>query len=489
MERVVMNILLALEDKEISRILAFALEGRLNVKCIECATTLEAAKMIEGAEIGIDILIAEGTDKPGSVLQYAIARRVRVPVILLVLNDAKKSGSFGLKNRLGVVTSEQQDKLLEQVVALIVKHHKERLEKDPRLAATALPLLKRSLSKTQETADTKTAGATNEPLLEKDFSRINTNLLLRVSPLKSGIYIKLGAQKYLKIFQEGDVFDRNDLEKYLEKKKIDYFYLLNSEVGEFMGRLQQDLLEILKMKKGPQLAKVGAEVNEAVHETVKELISNLGVTPEVQTLVKSSMDLAVKNMSRSPRLSMVIERMKREPNRYISSHSMMLGEIACGIAHAAGWHSDATVYKLNLAAFLHDVTLKNHSLASIQTLEELALRRSEFTDKEVAEYKDHPTAAAEIARQFTEVPPDVDVIVAQHHERPDGSGFPRGLTNANISPLGAAFLVAHDLLIYMMKVGDGWTMEGFLQENEAKYVGGNFKKIMKVMQKLQEHLH
>jgi hypothetical protein len=32
-------------------------------------------------------------------------------------------------------------------------------------------------------------------------------------------------------------------------------------------------------------------------------------------------------------------------------------------------------------------------------------------------------------------------------------------------------------------------MEGFLQENEAKYVGGNFKKIMKVMQKLQEHLH
>ena len=67
---------------------------------------------------------------------------------------------------------------------------------------------------------------------------------------------------------------------------------------------------------------------------------------------------------------------------------------------------------------------KNQQLAKIGTLQELRKREGEFTEKEVKSYKTHPAVAAEIAKGIDEVPPDVDTIIMQHHERPDGKGFP-----------------------------------------------------------------
>src|SRR5207244_821722 len=104
--------------------------------------------------------------------------------------------------------------------------------------------------------------------------------------------------------------------------------------------------------------------------------------------------------------------------KYISSHSMMLGNLACTLAAAVGWSSETTFYKLSLASFLHDITLQNHELAGIQSLKELETRKEEFKPAELQAYKNHPHAASEMAKQFSEVPPDVDTIIMQHHEQP-----------------------------------------------------------------------
>jgi HD-GYP domain-containing protein (c-di-GMP phosphodiesterase class II) len=404
--------------------------------------------------------------------------RVKKPVIVAVLNDAQKSGTFGLRDLVGVVGGKT---MVDDAVRLIVKWASEVASKDPKAPRPETLLRVKSGGKARTTESALGRG-------DGDYSRINTNLLLRVSPLKAPVYIRLSSTKYVKLFQEGDVFDTADLEKYLHTKKVDYFFLQNGEVAEFVSKLKDDLFKIIEAAagSGPKLAKVQGEIGESVHETVKELIGNLGVTPEVQEVVRASVDMAVKAMGRSPRLAGLLTRLKADRKNYISSHSMMLGEISCAIAAAAGWHSEQTFYKLNLASFLHDITLKNNDLATVQTLEELTSRKLEFTDEELREFREHPSKAAELARQFTEVPPDVDVIIAQHHERPDGSGFPRGLTHSSISPLGAAFLVGHDLLLYILARGDsGWTVQGFLESVEGRYVGNNFRKIIKVMQDLK----
>ena len=122
---------------------------------------------------------------------------------------------------------------------------------------------------------------------------------------------------------------------------------------------------------------------------------------------------------------------------------------------------------------MHDITL-DEKLARIQLLQEA--NKSDFTAEELNKLKLHPIHAAEYVRRMSEIPSDVDQIVFQHHERPDGTGFPRNLSGKLISPLSSVFIVAHAVVDFMSK-REGESIDVFLTENEELYKSGNFRKI------------
>jgi hypothetical protein len=82
---------------------------------------------------------------------------------------------------------------------------------------------------------------------------------------------------------------------------------------------------------------------------------------------------------------------------------------------------------------------------------------------------------------LTEVPGEVDIIVAQHHERPDGTGFPRGIKAAQIAPLASVLIIAHDILNDMLLEGDQFDLGKFLKKTEMDYQNGFFKKVWKAV--------
>ena len=90
------------------------------------------------------------------------------------------------------------------------------------------------------------------------------------------------------------------------------------------------------------------------------------------------------------------------------------------------------------------------------------------------------------------MPPDVDSIIAQHHERPDGSGFPRGLTHLRIGPLATVFIVAHDIVTYLFdndiagaNVEKGLDLDKFIEQKSKTYQMGTFKKVIAVVPKIR----
>ncbi len=80
--------------------------------------------------------------------------------------------------------------------------------------------------------------------------------------------------------------------------------------------------------------------------------------------------------------------------------------------------------------------------------------------------------------RIQEIPPDVDLLIMQHHELPDGTGFPRHLSAKQISPLGALFIVAHELVHYIYEKGPEFQMKDFLEANIDRYNTGHYKKIL-----------
>jgi HD-GYP domain-containing protein (c-di-GMP phosphodiesterase class II) len=288
----------------------------------------------------------------------------------------------------------------------------------------------------------------------------------------------------VKLFQQGDVFDRNDLEKYTEKKGVEFLYIQKADCALFAQKYREDLEKLLKQ---PHInTEQAVKSAESVHEAVQALAKTVGFTQEVQDLVKTQVQVAMKAIAASPKLSDLFAKLKSLEGQYLSSHSHLTAYLSCAIASQMKWGSDQTFLKLNLACFLHDITLSNNELAAETSLKAVEANTKKYNPQEIKAYKNHAREAAGLVSRFSEVPPDVDTIVAQHHELPDGSGFPMKLNHSRIAPLSAIFIVAHDMAQFTVQNHYVFDLNGFLAKMGEKYVGSQFKKIVTTLQGMQE---
>jgi HD-GYP domain-containing protein (c-di-GMP phosphodiesterase class II) len=432
-------------DSEVRSMLAFKLDADFHLEVFGAQSPEEALRLLENMQ-GIQLLICRQMRGQEGLIEKLAQRKIKIACLVC---------------------------------------HKGKLKKDPSLAEV------RVMGFIEEARIAEDIGKQIQDLIQSrtiipekakiEYCSIDTNLLIRVSPLEADIYVRLSDKKFIKLFREGDQFNLEDLKRYSHQKKVSQMYIKRSETVEFVQKLTRQLISILN--RNPFDDKSSAEIAEQAHEVLRELTQRVGFTPEVQEAAKETVKLSMKIMGKSPRLAQILQRIQAEPKNYTSSHSMMVAQVACSIASGMEWHSESTFHKLTLAAFFHDFTLKNQELAAIQSLQELEETKSHFSKEELAEFRAHPAKAAELVRALTEVPPDVDAIVLQHHERPDASGFPRGIASARISPLSAVFIIAHDLVHFMIQAGDQFQLDQFLTASDSWYAGANFRKVHQAIKK------
>ncbi len=317
---------------------------------------------------------------------------------------------------------------------------------------------------------------------DSEYVKIRPKILLSVCPLKGDIYIRLSDKKFLKLFLKGDQFEHADWQKYTTQKKVEYLYIRLEQCQEFIEKYRIDL-ETKLSHINPGDIEQALDIIIPTHETVKEMSKKMGFNKEVQALVRTQAQIAIKAMEKSPRLADLLEKLRRQNEQYISAHSTTTAFLACAIASNLSWGSETTFTKLNLAAFLHDIALDNQELAKCSTLEEA--ENGPFSAQEKAAFHDHTIKAAEIARNFTEVPPDVDIIILQHHEQSDMSGFPRGIGYAYISPLACIFIVAHEIAEQVLQNNFKFDLKQYIAESGDKYMHGGFKKVMQAIAQIQ----
>lgn len=441
-----MNILLLEPDEEIRERTIFAIESSYEAQVIGVSEVAQAMVVISEPGHGVELMVCDtqgGALADFESLQNASAQ---IPCIFCVEAKAMNQPTLGW-NVLSVV---DRASLILNVLA------------------------------TLEKLSSKGVVARNS-MSDDDFVKIKTSLLLSVCPLKGDIFIRLSESKYVKLFKEGDHFEASDKEKYTARKGIDYLYLRKANTQEFIQKYNADLQKTLAKAHKMNIEEV-AKVNNTIHETVQELGKRVGFTRDVQVLARTQVRMTMKSMGKSPSLSQILDRLKAFEGRYIASHSTMVAYMACAVASQMEWGSEGTFHKLTLAAFLHDVTLENHRLAQCNTLAEA--EAGGFSKEELADFRVHTVKAAEIANTFQEVPADVDVIIAQHHERPDGTGFPRRLNATYIAPLAVVFIVAHDLAQFAIAKGPGFKVGEFLLTARDRFKSTQFRKVLDSLENL-----
>ena len=121
----------------------------------------------------------------------------------------------------------------------------------------------------------------------------------------------------------------------------------------------------------------------------------------------------------------------RDP--YTAGHERRVGLIAAAIAGELGWDA-ARCKAMEMIGLVHDI-------GKIAVASEILTKPTRLTELEMALIKGHAQAGHDILKDVPFRIP-VDDIIGQHHERMDGSGYPRGLRGEEILPEARVLAVA-----------------------------------------------
>ncbi|ASS76311.1 hypothetical protein CIG75_16065 [Tumebacillus algifaecis] len=115
-------------------------------------------------------------------------------------------------------------------------------------------------------------------------------------------------------------------------------------------------------------------------------------------------------------------------DNYLYSHSVNVGIYSAALGMAMGLKRDQLI-DLGIGAILHDI-------GKTMIPMEILLKPSKLTDEEYELMKQHTVFGYEILKEHDDIPLISAHCALQHHERLDGSGYPRALEGDRIHLYG-----------------------------------------------------
>lgn len=196
-----------------------------------------------------------------------------------------------------------------------------------------------------------------------------------------------------------------------------YGYILkpfkpNEIIINVANALRRRSLEIQNRNHRDNLEKIVQERTKALQKTLNELRKAMAGTIEAMALTVEMRDL------------------------YTAGHQQRVADLAVQIAKEMGLSED-TVEGIRMATMIHDI-------GKISIPADLLSKPTPLMEIEFGLTKTHPQVAYDTLKQI-EFPWPIAEMVYQHHERMDGSGYPRGLSGDQIL-LGARILGVADVV-------------------------------------------
>lgn len=124
----------------------------------------------------------------------------------------------------------------------------------------------------------------------------------------------------------------------------------------------------------------------------------------------------------------------KSTSNYTYEHSVNVSVICISLGKMLGY-SKNELFKLGMGGMLHDV-------GKTLVPEKIINKPAKLTDHEYQVIKNHPELGFSYLQQINSVSPLSRIVVYSHHERVDGSGYPRGLKGGKIHEFARVAAIA-----------------------------------------------
>ena len=267
---------------------------------------------------------------------------------------------------------------------------------------------------------------------EEELRRMNAFLDSIVENIPNMIVLKDAAElRYVRLNRAGEDLLGHSRDEAQGKTDADFF---SKQQAKFFMERDREILLGKELVDIPQETFQTRDKGQRILHTRKAPILNakgeaeylLGVSEDITERMKSEERLQQALDSLNKAVSATLQVMAsavevRDP--YKSGHQTRVADLAFAIALEMGL-SVEQLEVIRLAASIHDI-------GKLSVPADILSKSAKLTDIEYARIREHSQKGFDILKKITSPWPLAD-IVFQHHERWDGSGYPRGLKGKDI---------------------------------------------------------
>lgn len=266
-----------------------------------------------------------------------------------------------------------------------------------------------------------------------DLYRIKIPYLIKFAEHFAGIEVHvLVGEKYIKLNYANENFI--EILRKLQQKEVQEVYISRADCQQLLAKVSDSLSA--QSFYDPNTAQEKRVENLSVAmDTVKAIINQLGVDSETVQLLKTINSRAMSLLSESPSIFAFIKAFKKNCSEEFLL-SILTTYVMSLVIDKFPWRSDQVKEKGALASMMCDMILNKDDF---NALREWKKNGGPLPDK----IRRHPSTIADnLKLNRLIVPQETITIIEQHHEKPDGTGFPHGITAARFNQLSAIFIVS-----------------------------------------------
>ena len=305
------------------------------------------------------------------------------------------------------------------------------------------------------------------------YKRVRTSFLKKYLKESTDLYLKIAPGKFLKVMNKASEFDLDFIVRY-ETKEEEFLYMEKEAYERFFHDVQHLVEEEVQSVQSEEGA-LGSATD--VLAFVNESLRNFGVGESQLKMIDDVVGRCTFFLRGDKQLKNYIETIFKEKD-YLLAHSILTMHFCYMMVKNTNLASKETTEKFVYSALLHDVFLPNSKLSKIISKEMDEFKMLEKSERSLV--KQHPLLAAKLVEKNQNLSIDIAHIIEQHHERPTGKGFPRGITAASIRPLSSVFILG-------LVAADHICLHGYREDAlkylrgklEAQFDEGNFKTYLR----------
>jgi len=396
------------DEPDLREIIILIIASYLKADFLEANSGKEAIKLLESEKSKIDLIISDfnmPNGNGGTLAKFITEKGLNIPFLLLSSDE---------------------------------RHKHEDLLSAPGRSYLQKPFQNNELRAIMEFLLQKIDGV---QLSEQDYVPVSLSTLQRVTAITRPLYLQLTDKKYIKVVNPGGYFTFEEVERFTNKN-ITHLYVFKDDMGPLLNEFRENVFTEMYFHSLKERSTEALKLSKSTVELIQIAAKSLNWSPEIVAMGNDNVKMIQNIVMTSPDINNVFDWFSTEVHSLGVSTGILLSYFLAALTKEMGLTNYRQLECLTMSGFFHDMMLDDYLIRNQDQFIKTMMLGAVSNKDQVEKIKNHPMAAKEILIKWSHCPKDLMALVEQHHELPDGSGFPYGLKGDQLHPLSGILIVA-----------------------------------------------